>query len=72
MDDKTVQRKLNQLAKITHELGEEATRRYGSKGLMFYEAEGSFLFLSHYNDSARSEGIVMQSNVFCSMDCGGF
>lgn len=78
MDDKTVQRKLNQLAKITNELRDEAERRYGPEGTMFYEAGGSFCFMKHDRDgdgvgpNHRIDGVVMSSGIHCRMDCGGW
>lgn len=42
MNDKTLQRKLNQLAKLCNELDEEAKLRYGPAGFLFFESEGDF------------------------------
>lgn len=75
MTDAQVQRKLNQLARISQELHDEAIRRYGHDGKMYYEAEGSFHFMSHDNGgsiSERQDGVVMSSHVACLMDCGGW
>jgi len=77
MNDKTVQRKLNQLAKITNELRIEAERRYGDEGKMFYEAEGQFHFMKHDRDGDghgphRTDGIVLSSDDYVRMDCGGW
>jgi hypothetical protein len=75
MDDKTVQRKLNQLAKIAEELGAEAERRYGRNGNLFYESEGTFHLMdgdSHGSGRDRQKHVKFQSEPFCRMGCGAW
>ena len=76
MDDKTVQRKLNQLTKIINELADEAESTYGQEASIFYEAEGQFHMMAHdrmglgYN---RQDGVRFSSNgCAISADCGGW
>lgn len=78
MNDKEVQRKLNQLCKIANELTEEAVRRYGNDALLFYEAEGTFHFMSYDkgadtdNISDRQNGVILSSSDHCLMDYGAW
>lgn len=47
MDDKTLQRKLNQMAKLGMELNEEAKRRYPHPDAgLFHEADGTLNIMS--------------------------
>lgn len=50
MDDKTLQRKLNQMVKLGNELHAEAKRRYGQDALLFHEADGGLLIMDRYED----------------------
>ncbi|WGK63444.1 hypothetical protein QAO71_16875 (plasmid) [Halopseudomonas sp. SMJS2] len=75
MDDKTVQRKLDQLTKIANELHEEAQRRYGQEAQLFFEAEGSFHIMQRDADGPsreRQKGVMFSSNGYCSMNCGAW
>ncbi|WP_211831007.1 hypothetical protein [Kistimonas asteriae] len=75
MSDSEVQRKLNQLAKIANELAEEAERRYGEEGELYYEAEGRFNFMKHNRVDCRcrrQDGVVMVSEVHARMECGAW
>lgn len=75
LTDAQVQRKLNQLVKIANELAAEARARWPGSGLLFYEAEGSFHFMSHDDSgtpSERQEGIEMSSDLHCNLDCGAW
>jgi hypothetical protein len=40
MDDKTLQKKLDEFVKLGNELDAEAKKRYGAKGFLFHEADG--------------------------------
>ena len=77
MDDKTVQRKLNQLRKISNEMVDEAKRRYGPEGMLFFEAEGTFHLMDGDADPSQS-GVERQKHVrlssdgFCRMGCGAW
>lgn len=56
--DSQIQAKLNKLAMLAQELQEEAERRYGKGGFLFYECEGQFHMMSGDNEesiSARQE-----------------
>ncbi|MDQ2077505.1 hypothetical protein [Marinimicrobium sp. ABcell2] len=79
MDDKTVQRKLNQLVKIANELDQEATRRYGRDAKLFYEAEGQFHLMAGDDSpsqgssiSSRQQHVAFSSDGVCNMDCGAW
>ena len=75
MDDKTVQRKLNQLTKIVNELADEALRRYGEESSILYEAEGAFHMMAHDRIGRgykRQDGIMFTSNGYTRADCGGW
>lgn len=72
MDDKTVQRKLDQLTKIANELHEEAQRRYGNDAQLFFESGGTFYIMTHDDGAVRDrqDAVVMQSKSYCQMSCG--
>ena len=76
MTDAEVQKKLDQLARIANELDNEAKRRYGSEGQLFFEAEGQFHFMSSDHSDAgiseRQSGIVMTSKGNTRMGCGAW
>ena len=74
MDDKTVQRKLNQLAKICDELHGEAQARYGRTGNLFFESEGSFHLMAGDCDGSgreRQEYVTFTSKL-CSLGAGAW
>lgn len=68
LQDKDIQRKLNQLTKITNELAEEARRRHGSSGGIYYEAHGIFYFMS----GDDMDNVEFSSDNIAKMDCGGW
>lgn len=72
MDDKTMQRKLDQLVKISNELVEEARRRYGKDAQLFFEAGGDFHIMTHDDGAVRNRqnAVVMTSKGHCRLDCG--
>ena len=75
MDDKTIQRKLNQLRKISNELVEEAKERYGKDGQLFYECEGYFHLMDGDDMNrahARQKYVKFQSKKPCMMGCGAW
>lgn len=75
MDDKTVQRKLDQLARIANELQEEAERRYGTKAMLFYESDSGFHFMSGDKPDGACEertSFVELSSRSCRMECGSW
>jgi len=77
MDDKTIQRKLNQLRKIANELSDEARVRYGSEGMLFFEAEGTFHLMDGDADPykggvERQKHVRFSSHGFCKMGCGAW
>jgi hypothetical protein len=75
MTDDQVQKKLDQLKKIANELAEEAKRRYGNEGILFFEAEGTFHVMARDCDSVsldRQEGIRFSSKGYCKMECGAW
>jgi hypothetical protein len=75
MDDKTIQRKLNQLTKIVNELADEAQHRYGEESSIYYEAEGQFHVMAHDRDGIninRQDGVRFSSDGVSRADCGGW
>lgn len=75
MKDATLQRKLNQLATLANELGEEAKRRFGDKAELFFESDGTFHIMSGDSDGGASERLAFvefSSNVYCTMGSGAW
>lgn len=75
MDDKTLQRKLNNLAKLANELADEAQRRYGKTGTLFYEAEGAFHIMADDVDASSTERqkfVRASSRGHCRMGSGAW
>ena len=76
MTNEQVQKKLNLLQKIANQLAREAKKRYGADGLLFYEADGAFHFMSHDDGAngiaSRQGGIIMSSVGYTDMDCGAW
>jgi hypothetical protein len=75
MNDQTIQRKLNQLRKIANELGEEAVRRYGPEGNLFFEAEGFFHLMDGDEEGRcadRQAHVRFTSEGVCSMGSGAW
>jgi hypothetical protein len=75
MDDKTLQRKLSQLVKIANELDDEAKRRYGPKGNLFFESEGDFHIMtgdSTGTASERQKYIKFSSHGSCRLGAGAW
>ena len=74
MDDKTLQKKLDQLARLAQQMQKEAQSRYPG-GRLFYECEGQFHVMAGDADggaSDRQEFIRFTSRPFCNMDCGAW
>lgn len=74
MDERTLQKKLNQLVKIANELGDEARRRWPN-GHLFFEAEGTFHLMSGDCDglSRERQGYVeASSSGYCTMSAGAW
>jgi hypothetical protein len=67
MDDRAVQRKLNQLTRIANELHIEAMRRYGDAAGIYY-ASGSFNMMAEANP--EPEFIRFKSDGLCLLDSG--
>lgn len=75
MTNEQIQKKLNQLVKLANDLEEEAKRRYGKSGNLFYEAEGCFYLMDGDEDSgaaARQSHIKFRSQGFCNMGGGAW
>ncbi|HVQ44535.1 MAG TPA: hypothetical protein VMT30_06220 [Candidatus Saccharimonadia bacterium] len=77
MNDRTLQRKLNQLAKLANKIEDEAKRRYGPDGFLFFEAEGTFYVMD--GDARDDESIIerqkhirMHSAKYCRMGAGAW
>ncbi len=75
MDDKTLQKKLEQLAKLAQELHEEAKRRYGPDGQLFYESAGGFHIMTGDDNALsreRQNHVRFSSRTYCAMGCGSW
>lgn len=55
MDDRTLQRKLNQMVRLGNELDAEAKRRWGQDGLLFHEADGGLVMMDILSEEAGSK-----------------
>jgi hypothetical protein len=55
MTDVTLKRKLEKLVALANELDDEAKRRYGKEGFLFFEAEGGFHIMSGDCDGSTDE-----------------
>ena len=74
MNDKAIQRKLNQLVRIANELAEESRRRF-EHGSLFYESWGRFYIMDDDGDwsgTKRQTHIRFQSDGVCRMGCGSW
>ncbi len=76
MNDKTLKEKLEKLVELCAELDNEATRRYGTTGFLFYEAEGHFHIMSGDNiletGRNRNEFREFSSVGSTRMQCGAW
>jgi len=73
MDDKTLQRKLNQMVKLGNELHNEAKRRYGSNALLFHEADGGLLIMDSYEDDEEpNDHVQFNASGFVEWGAGAF
>lgn len=75
MKDETLQRKLNSLVRIANELDDEAKRRYGKEGNLFFEGDGTFhIMAGDVDDSGvkRQEFIRASSHGYCRMGSGAW
>lgn len=75
LTDAQVQKKLDQLTKISNELAAEAKARRPGQGVVFYESGGTFHLMSEDNDGGifeRQENIVLSSKGHCLLDCGSW
>lgn len=74
MTDAQLQKKLNQLVKLSHEVNEEAQRRWPD-GSLFYESEGYFYVMEEDNcgsSTERQKFVRFQSDSASSMGCGAW
>jgi hypothetical protein len=67
MDDRTVQRKLNQLTRLANELHGEAVRRYGDEAGIYY-ASGYFNMMAGADPELKL--VRFKSNGLCHLDSG--
>lgn len=75
MTDQELQRKLNRLVKLANELVDEAQRRYGPDGNLFFESGGAFNIMDgdapeEEGAAARQAHIRFSSQKYCKMDAG--
>lgn len=75
MTDVTIQKKLDQLVKLSNELIEEAQKRYGQTGQLYYDAGGSFYLMSGDclgTGKQRQEYIKFHSEKMCNLGAGAW
>jgi len=75
MDDKTMQRKLNQIVKLVNELSDEAKRRWGRNAQVFFEAEGGPHIMSgdtNGNSTERQAFIKFSAKGWCRHEVGAW
>ncbi len=78
MDDRTIQRKLNQIARLASELDVEAKKRYGKQAFLFMEPESGLHVMDGDEDtSARSFGdrtkhVRFQNTGHCPIEAGAW
>jgi hypothetical protein len=76
MTDSQLQKKLNQLVKLTNEIDAEITSRHGTEGFLFYESEGSFHVMDGDENgggfSDRTDHIQMSSEGVSRLQCGSW
>jgi hypothetical protein len=75
MTDSQLQKKLNQLVKLTNEIDAEITSRHGADGFLFFESEGTFHVMDGDNNggfSDRTDHIQMSSDGVSRLQCGSW
>ena len=75
MTDKQIQRKLNQMAKLSKELNEEALRRWSGEGAgLFFEPESGFHMMSDDEQGFgnRTKHIEFSSKTMHGGDAGAW
>lgn len=76
MDDKVIRRKLAQLVRICNELDDEAKRRYGQDGHVFFESEGQFHIMRGdvYDGTSteRQTFVEFESTGYCRLGAGAW
>lgn len=77
MTKQQIQAKLDQLTEIANELNDEAKRRYGPDGFLFFEADGAFHIMDGdepVRDSVndRQRHIKFSSRKYCAMGAGAW
>lgn len=75
MTDKQVQADLNKLVRLCNKLVEEAHRRHGPSGNLFYEAEGSFYLMRgdvNGSNMEHQQFIELASEGYCRLGAGAW
>jgi hypothetical protein len=73
MDDKTLQRKLNQMVKLGNELDAEAKRRYGPDALLFHEGDGGLLIMEKLTkNGSQNDNVRFSAIGFVRWGAGAF
>lgn len=74
MTDVTLKRKLEKLVQLANELDDEAKRRYGEEGFLFFECEGRFhIMRGDSQDSLqRQKFSTASSKTYCKMGTGAW
>lgn len=78
MTDNMIQAKLDQLTDLCNELDDEAKRRYGKSGHLFFESDGAFHLMSGDADPDRCTArkrqsyIKFSSNGYCCLGGGAW
>lgn len=74
MTDKDIQKKLDQIAKLSQELKTEAVSRYGNTAQLFLEPESGLHLMAHDNEDfgTRQKGIRFSTKLHCPIEAGGW
>jgi len=75
MTDAQIRKKLEQIAELCNELDDEAKRRWGAEGNLFFEADGSFHMMTGDcvgNSAERQAYIKFSSNGYCRLGAGAW
>lgn len=72
MSDAELQRRLNELVKLTNILEKDAVRRHGRDGFLFYESEGTFYIMDGDSAYSRQKHIKNQSSGISKLQTGAW
>ena len=70
-----IKQKLERLVELCNELDDEAKRRWGSEGNLFYESEGSFHMMDgdcNGGGVSRQSHVKFSSKTWCKLGAGAW